>query len=105
MPLEPADLESLRALLRAELAAPLVTDRILTLPEAKAYTKHTSHSAFYRWASRWRVTSGSNGRFARGHLDSALVREAAHRRQGRCGPRRPRQPKTSTVAAPIAAAA
>lgn len=96
--LDSSDLDSLRALLRAELAAPLVTDRILTLPEAKAYTKHTSDSAFYRWAARWRVTSGSNGRFARGHLDSALVREAAHRRQGRCGPRRPRKPKSTTTA-------
>jgi hypothetical protein len=93
--LDPADLEQLRALLRAELTAPPRNDRILTLDEAKAYTKHTSDSAFYRWASRWRVTSAVNGRFAREFLDRALEREAANRRLGRCGPRRPRRPRVA----------
>lgn len=81
----PEQIDQLRLALRAELAAPAITDRILTLAEAIPYTKHESASAFYRWCKRWRVTSATYGRFARGQLDSALAREAEKRRQSRAG--------------------
>lgn len=89
---EPATIAQIRAVLREELAAPTVTDRILTVPEARAYTKHESDSAFYRWCSRWRVTSSAPGRYARSQLDNGLEREASRRRQGKAAPRRPRKP-------------
>jgi hypothetical protein len=63
----------------AQLVAPVKPGPILTLAEAIAYTKHESDSAFYRWAGRWKITSTSNGRYARGHLDRALAREASQR--------------------------
>lgn len=56
-----------------------VQSPILTLAEAIAYTKHASAPAFSRWCSRWRVTSVSNGRYARGALDRGLHREATQR--------------------------
>lgn len=87
--MDPADLETIRTLLRDELSAPTITDRILTRAEAVAYTKHDSDSAFYRWCTRWRVTSSAPGRYARGTLDSALAREAARRRPAKSAPRRP----------------
>lgn len=89
MPLDPADLAQIRAIVRNELAAPLITDRILTQAEAIAFTKHGSTSAFFRWCRRWRITSAAPGRYARHHLDSALEREAAKRRQAKPAPRRP----------------
>ena len=83
--LQPEDLAAIAAM----LAAPPRTDRILTREEAMAYTKHESESAFYRWCTRWRVTSAAAGRYARGHLDSALDREASRRRAAKPAPRRP----------------
>ena len=87
--LDPTDLAEIRTLLRSELSAPPITDRILTQEEAIAYTKHGSLSAFYRWCTRMRITSAGPGRYSRGHIDSALDREAAKRRQPRPAPRRP----------------
>jgi len=91
MHLSSEDLAVIRALFREEIAAPGVTDRILTVPEAIAYTKHESESAFYRWCSRWGVTSSAAGRYARSRLDTALDREAAKRRHPKPAPRRPEQ--------------
>lgn len=93
------DLAVIRAMLREEIAAPGVTDRILTVPEAIAYTKHESESAFYRWCSRWHVTSSSPGRYARSHLDTALQREAEKRRAKKAAPRRPRHAPGRKLAA------
>ena len=64
----------------AQLVAPVKPGPVLTLAEAIAYTKHESDSAFYRWAAKWRIGSITNGRYARGHLDRALAREATTRR-------------------------
>jgi hypothetical protein len=83
-------LNSQLASLHREIVAPTVTDRILTLAEAIAYTKHESDSAFYRWCSRWHCTSVTYGRFARGQLDGALAREAAKKRLAKSAPRRSR---------------
>lgn len=88
-PLDESDLASLRAIVREELAAPSVTDRILTTPEAAVYTKHDSPSAFYRWCSRWHVTSSAPGRYARSRLDRALEHESEKRREKKPAPRRP----------------
>ena len=81
-PLDESDLAAIRAIVRAEFAAPPVTDRILTTPEAAVYTKHDSPSAFYRWCSRWHVTSSAsrpnaerkNPRRAGRHEDVAALR-------------------------------
>jgi hypothetical protein len=101
--LDSLDLDRIREVFRTEFAAPTVTDRILTLAEAMAYTKHESDSAFYRWCSRWRVTSASNGRFARSVLDGALSRESDKRRLSRSAPRRPRAKPAAPAAAQAAA--
>lgn len=82
------DLAALRVIFREESASPGVTDRILTVPEASAYTKHDSPSAFYRWCSRWHVTSSAPGRYARSRLDRALERESEKRREKKPAPRR-----------------
>ncbi len=87
----PDDLAAIRALMREEISAPTLTDRILTFDEARRYSKHDSNSAFYRWCRRWRVTSSGPGRYARSALDSALEREARKRRQAKPAPRRPAQ--------------
>lgn len=89
------DLAALRTILREEIAAPGVTDRILTTAEAIAYTKHESLSAFYRWCSRWHLTSASAGRYARSRLDTALAREAEKRRAPKPAPRRPSPSKAA----------
>lgn len=93
MPLDNASLEQIRIVVSDAVAkllnAPAITDRILTQAEAIAYTKHGSLSAFYRWCSRWRITSAGPGRYSRGHIDSALDREAAKRRQPKPAPPRP----------------
>ena len=84
-----ADLQQIAALLQqqgqkiAELLKRTPTGPILTTVEAIAYTKHESDSAFYRWTGKWRVRSITNGRYALGHLDRALAREATTRRGAR----------------------
>lgn len=87
--LDPAHRADLLALIREAVARPTLTDRILTTTEAIAYTKHESDSAFYRWASRWRVTSAQNGRYARSQLDAALERESQKKRPAKPAPARP----------------
>lgn len=88
-PPSPALIEALRLIIRAELAAPTVTDRILTFAEAIAYAKHGSNTSF----ARWRVTSAQNGRYSRSQLDRALQRESERRRLSRGGNyRRPLRP-------------
>lgn len=52
---------------------------VLTLEQAIPYTNHKSDSAFYVWAKKWKVTPCDHGRYARGHLDRALEREAQSR--------------------------
>ena len=89
--------DELLALIREAVARPTLTDRILTTEEAITYTKHESFSAFYRWASRWRVTSAQHGRYARSQLDAALEREAAKKR--------PAKPAPARVAATLSKAA
>lgn len=85
----PADLVQIAALLRQQqaqldaLVKRTPAGPVLTLAEAIAYAKHDSDSAFYRWCARWRVRSITNGRYARGHLDRALAREASTRRAAR----------------------
>ena len=87
-PPSPALIEALRLIIRAELAAPTVTDRILTFAEAIAYAKHGSNTSFARWCRRWRVTSAQNGRYSR-----SLQRESERRRLSRGGNyRRPLRP-------------
>lgn len=101
----PADatglLEQIRLIVRAEIAAPVRTDRILTFAEAIAYAKHGSRTAFQRWCRRWRITSGQNGRYSRSQLDRALQREAERRRLSRGGHyRRGLKARGSKLAAP-----
>jgi hypothetical protein len=61
----------------AELVAPVKPGPILTRAEAMAYTKHNSDSAFDRWCSKYyRGGSDERGRYSRGHLERALLREA-----------------------------
>ncbi len=85
--LTPDDLAAIRSLIREELAAPVVNDRVLTVPEAMAYVKKGSESAFYRWCARWHVTSTSFGRYAVSRLDSALDRETDRRRAKKPAPK------------------
>lgn len=94
-----AALSAQLAELHAAVVRPPHTDRILTMPEAIAYTKHESESAFYRWCSRWHVTSSAAGRYARGRLDTALAREADKRRAKKAAPRRPRHTPAGKIAA------
>lgn len=84
----PEQISQLRAVVHEALYAPAVNDRILTLAEAIAYSKHESDSAFYRWCSRWRVTSAQQGRYARSQLDNGLLRESQKKRLAKAAPRR-----------------
>ncbi len=83
------DLEQVATLLRqhdqklTELLKRTPVGPVLTLAEAITYAKHDSDSAFYRWCARWKVRSISNGRYARGHLDRAMQREAVTRRSAK----------------------
>lgn len=52
---------------------------VLTRAEARAYVGKESDSAFDRWAAAWHVVPCAHGRYARGHLDRALEREAKAR--------------------------
>ena len=97
-PTDPAQRAELLALIREAVARPTLTDRILTTPEAIAYTKHESDSAYYRWARRWRVTSAQNGRYARSQLDAALERESQKKR-----PAKPAPQRAASISQPIAA--
>lgn len=53
---------------------------VLPRTEAIAYVKLASDSAFDRWTAKWRVRPCDRGRYARGHLDRALAREATVRK-------------------------
>lgn len=70
MPLTDEDIAQIVRLIQPAAAA------VLTLAEAIRYTKHESHSAFYRWCKRWGVRSITNGRFSRPQLDRAIDRES-----------------------------
>lgn len=60
--------------------APSTSPDILTLAEAKIYTRRPSKTAFFEWCQRWKVKPHSRGRYGRAQLDLALQREsgAAH---------------------------
>ena len=60
----------------AALVAPVKPGPILTRAEAIAHTKHGSDTAFDRWCAKYRCRPCERGRYARGHLDRALLREA-----------------------------
>lgn len=77
-----SDLQQIAALLRsqqeqiAQLVLRAPVGPILTRAEARAYTKHNSDTAFDRWCARRKVRPCARGRYARGHLERALLREA-----------------------------
>jgi hypothetical protein len=62
----------------AELAGN--TKPVLDRAQAIKYTNHYSDTAFDRWRKKMNVTACSQGRYARGHLDRAMQREAMTRR-------------------------
>lgn len=64
----------------AQLIAPVKPGPVLTREEAMLHTKHRSDSAFDDWCGRMKVKPCSRGRYSRGHLDRALLKEASQRR-------------------------
>lgn len=58
---------------------------VLSVAEAMGLVGAASASAFYRWASRWRVKPSATGRYARRALTAGLDREvgATSRRKAR----------------------
>lgn len=81
------DFAALRIIVAEAIATSLLTEKILTLREARVYTKHAKaaaiaanpeagRTAFNVWCRKWGVKSASNGRYSKGQLDVALGREA-----------------------------
>jgi hypothetical protein len=58
----------------------MTTDQILTLPEAMAYVKVGSRSAFHRWLAAFGSKPAINGRYPKLLLDRGIQKESTKRK-------------------------